>query len=240
MELASPSELRDRTRTRDAQDVRTYEVRFTNVDAFLDDLKADAKSGAIEAGIVRLAVVNFPASDQNVSDAFGDGFNPHGDRHNHLYRTKAVQASYLCRGQLVKLTAECGIALADNVAERFGQQYADAGIERTRQCAERVQEVSQKLLKAVDGIDGLDVRGGGLFVEDGPWRGDADHAIEALPQERCATCQCVIYYSNHAWRSKETRRAEHLVDGRGLRGQPMKRIDHYHDPVIKDLQVPGD
>lgn len=234
MNKASPAELRDRTRARDAQDVRTYEVRFTDIDSFLEDLERDAER--IEDGIVRLAVVNFPASDQQVSDAFGSGFNPHGDRHNPLYRTKTLQVAYLVRGQLVKLQHDCGIALTDKVAERFGQACADAGIEHTRRCAQALLEAANKVQRKLESIKGLDLRGGGLFVEDGSWRADLDHAIEQLPRSLCATCGEDIYYSNNAWRHKATGQAELLVDGEGRYGA-VKRLDHLADPEEAGRQI---
>jgi len=236
LDHANASELRDRTRTRDAQDVRTYEVRFTDVDSFLDDLERDAKRDAIEGGIVRLAVVNRPASEQQVSDAFESGFNPNGDSHNPLYRVKTLQVAYLARGQMVKLQHDCGIALSEGAATRFGQHYADAGVEITRRCAEALLEAANKVQRKLESIDGLELRGGGLFVEDGPWKADADHAIQSLGKQTCATCGGVIYYSNNAWRHYDTGLAELLVDGRGRYGA-IKKLDHLADPEEAGRQI---
>lgn len=230
MNQASPTELRDRTRARDATDVRTYEVRFTDIDSFLEDLGRDAER--IEDGIVRLAVVNFPATHEQVMGQWTSG----GDRLNPLYRTKTLQVAYLVRGQLVKLQHDCGVALTDNVAQRFGQKYADAGVERTRACAEALLEAANKVQRKLEAIKGLDLRGGGLFVEDGSWRADLDHAIEQLPRSLCATCGEDIYYSNNSWRHKATGQAEHLVDGEGRYG-PIQKLDHLADPEEVGRQI---
>src|SRR5688572_13440439 len=96
-------ELRTATHKRDGEPVSVYEIRFTDPSSFCEDLKADAKRGAIEDNLVRLAIINGPATLEQVMGKW----QPGGDRRLSAYRTKYVEASYLARGQLVKLSCYC-------------------------------------------------------------------------------------------------------------------------------------
>ena len=226
---ASPAELLDRTSQRGSRSIGQFFVPFTDVDDYARELKRDFEIGAIVDNIVRAGTHH--AGFANQADVEGT-WSAGGHRKQPWYSRVYVESSYIARGQQVRMERYCGVALvasAPEVAWPFGRPLSEA-------TALLVDETHRKLANALDGLT-VDLRSGVLMIADGVWLPEPDETIAAAPQERCATCLEDIYHSNGQWRHKSTRRAEHLVDGHGLRGQPMKRLEHLADPVEKGKLV---
>lgn len=215
-------ELGNALRKRDGEPVGQFEVRFTDPSAWCDDIEADYRLHAIEDNLVRLAVINTPASMQQVMGEFVAG--PH--RTNPMYLCKFVEASYQARGQLVKLSCFCGVALIADAPEK-AQPY---GRPLTEATAKALQAATRKVLSTLAKLPDIETRGGGYYVQDGPWTAWPETPIEEPEQLVCATCGVGIYWSNNAWRHEDTRRAEAWVDD-GMDGRrPRKKLDHLADP----------
>ncbi|HEY8768736.1 MAG TPA: hypothetical protein VIP09_16005 [Dehalococcoidia bacterium] len=225
MTNATPAEIRDQVHKRDAT-VSQFSVRFTNPSEFVEDLKRDHRAAAITDSILRVAIVNRLATLEEVNG----GWLPGGDRVAKGWQAKSVTASYLCRGQLVKLSSYCGVALQEESGLRDPRELTPA-------TALQLRDTLQKVLGAADALKGLEVRGGGLYVDDGEWVATPDEAIEAAPKDVCITCGVDIYHANEAWRAKETKRAEHFVSGRQPSGRMSRVLGHLHDPQIKDRKL---
>src|SRR3990167_56644 len=121
---ASLAELRGAAHKRDAS-VSAPEVRFTNPTDWIADLQSDAALGAIEDNICRISIINAPATVEQVEGRW----TPGGARQVLTYLSKHLEATYLARGQLVKLSCYCGVALKDNVTE---PQWIAAGMAATQ------------------------------------------------------------------------------------------------------------
>lgn len=220
----SEAGARSLTRNRDSSSQSVYEVRFTEPASFLDDLKADAELGAIEDRIVRLAIIGGPATHQQIA---GDEFDPNGGKVNPWGRSRYVTASYQARGQLVKMTAYCGVSWAPR--DKAPTEFWAA---KTKDCALKLQSTLRQLQAPLQRLD-LDVRGGGVYTEDptDPWMGHYLASIETPAPVVCQHCGEEIYFANEAWRHTATQRAEALIDaiGRGT-GKVVKKVDHYAEP----------
>jgi hypothetical protein len=226
--MASASELRDRTATRDAQSVAIHEVHLTSIDDFVRELRKDAEAGVIRDGVVRYSIVDGRASEADVMRASRPG-RLHVEQFEGRptpYLRKFVEVAYIARDQLVKVSRYCGVALDPSYFDKL-----PGGRPLTEATALAIQEYSRAVLKVVDEYRDLDLRSGAVYVADGSaWSAAPDLEIAPVPVERCATCDELIYYKNEAWRHKATGRAEHLVDGRGTRGQARKVLHHLADP----------
>lgn len=226
---ANDRELRTATHKRDGEPVSVYEIRFTDPSAFCDDLKADAALGAIEDNIVRLAVVNQAATLDQVMGKW----QPGGNRILDAYRTKYVEASYLARKQLVKLSCFCGVSVADPTITTL----TDHARKLTEATALNIQSAVRKVQATLAPLRDIEVRGGGFYVQDGPWTAWPESPIEAPDELVCATCGEGIYWSNDAWRHESTRRAEAWIDD-GMDGRrPRKKLDHLADPEEAGRQL---
>lgn len=212
---------RSLSRTRDGAAPSPYRVSFTDPDGFLDEVRLDAQDGAVEAGIVRIAIINAPATLEQVEGRWVPG----PDRVDARMRAKYVQASYHARRQLVALSAYCGVAWISPAPPPERLDHL------TRLCALALQETTNHLVGAIDRLEGIQRRGGGVYIGEGEtWVAHYLSPIEALEAVVCATCGVDIYYANGAWRHKATKRAEVLkADGRHL--------DHLADPIEKGRTV---
>jgi hypothetical protein len=228
--LLTAPEAQTATHKRDGEPVGQFEVRFTDPKAFVQDLKADHRLGAIEHNVVRLAIVNGPANDGQVDVAFrGQMPAPRvGDRHNPLFRSKYVEAAYQARGQLIKLSCFCGIAPVDDAPAKT-QENAATITEATAQAIQGATRIVQAVLQQLEDVE---TRGGGFYVQDGAWTAWPDSPIEAPPSETCGVCGVAIHYSNGAWRD-ESMRSEITVDAGFRPGTRVmrKRLDHVHLPA---------
>jgi hypothetical protein len=208
---------------RDAS-VASTETRWTNPADFIEDLKADARLGAIEDGIVRLSIVNAPATIEQVEGRW----TPGGNRLNVLYLSKHVEASYRARGQLHKLSCYCGVALKDDVSN---QAWIAAGRETTVATSQALQEALRKVQTALAPL-GLEVRGGGFAIPDGAWTAHPDGAIESPPTLTCTTCGIEVYWANERWRGPNGK----YEVWREVEGRYGKRheLDHEHNPEAQE------
>lgn len=235
---ASNSELRNRTSQRDAQDVSTYGIRFNDVDAFLEDLTKDAKRGAVQDDILRLAIVTQRASVGDVYRADPErkdkGNLEYFDDRQSSYDKVLVEAAYIARGQSVKFSRICGVT-TDLDGPLFaratpGQRtWADT---RVRECAGAVDELVNKIQRETQGLD-LDIRGGGLYIESGPWHASQSTKIESFPKSTCAHCGIEIYFANGHWRGPD-KKYEIYAEGYKPNGRPGKVFDHEHAPGKKE------
>lgn len=215
-------ESMEATHKRDAS-VSAPEIRFTNPGDWIAELKADAALDAIADNLCRVAIVNSTATTEQVEGRW----TPGGLRPVLTYLSKHLEATYLARGQLVKLSCYCGVALKDNVTD---PEWIEAGRSLTEATAKALQQALRRVQTALAPL-GLEVRGGGFAIPDGAWTAHPDGAIEAPPTLTCATCNERIYHSNNAWRHEDTGQAEVLIDGETNRyGKVLKVVHHMADP----------
>ena len=99
---------------------------------------------------------------------------PGGARVNPWGRSKYVTASYRARGQLVKLSAYCGVGWSVR-----DKAPSDWWAERTKETALKLQSTLRQLQAPMQRLD-VDVRGGGVYTEDpnDPWMGHYLASIE--------------------------------------------------------------
>lgn len=233
--------MNERADTRDAQAVSVYGVRHTDPAAFCDELARDVAYHRIEDQIVRLAITSGPATIEQTSP--GAAFVAGGSRPNPWFRSRYVEASYIAGGQLVKLSAYCGVLWAASHAPPA------SAAAQTEETALRVSATLNHVQKAIHEIGEIEVRGGGLYVESPePWIAHPLQEIALPPAPTCATCEEPVYYANGAWRHRSSRQAEATFDepcarcggsGEGARGRRCalcngrkvaKRLDHVADP----------
>lgn len=229
LDTLSEAGARSLTRTRDAVSASSLQVRHTDPASYLNDLRADAGLGAVEDRIVRLAIVSGPATFAQVE---APDFVPGGHRTNPWFASKYVTSSYQARGQLVKLSTYCGIAY---VGTKAPSPFA---LDKTKECALQLQETMRRIYAPLLALN-LDVRGGGVYVEDpsDTWLSHYMESIELPPVVLCATCRREIYWSNDQWRHADTKRAEETMPGVGRGGRPMQVLHHLADPEIGGRQV---
>jgi hypothetical protein len=212
-------EAMEATHKRDAS-VSSTETHWTNPTDFVEDLKRDASIGAIEDNLVRLAIINATATVEQIEGVW----TPGGQRPVLTYQSKHVEASYVARGSLHKLSCYCGVALKDNVTN---PAWIEAGKERPEATGKALQQALRKVQAAIDPL-GLDVRGGRFYVPDGPWTSHPDGAIETPPTLTCAVCGVDIYWANNAWRGPNGKAEVWVDDGVSYDRRPKKRLDHEH------------
>lgn len=238
LQHASHGELDARARSRGSRVMSFHEGHITSVDEFVRLFEADAKAGAIENNEVWYAVVDGLASEGDVMRAMpstGAGHRgaPSFDNRESPYLRKFVEAVYFRHNKLIKVSRYCGVVLPEELHQRL-----PGGVKLTEATVLAIEEASRPILRALDAHPEIQLRHAAFYVSDGKdWHQAPRLDIAPAPQERCITCDAEIYWANEAWRAKSTRRAEHLVNGKGLRGQPMKRLHHLHDPQIKDRLV---
>jgi hypothetical protein len=186
-----------------------FENRIEDPESFLRELAKDRAKGAVADDILRLAYRSQAGSYRQL--------DPHhmmareGAKLGSWFRARFVEASYVARGQLTKLSAYCGLGFnapsfevlmhnRHGAAEtaRLSAQYQAIAAEteaRLRDLVHRLQEAGA----------GLDLREGATFVEDGAWIADAESPIEPVPAPECADCLQPIYRIHGQWRHQMTR-----------------------------------
>jgi hypothetical protein len=213
----SPSELRDATANRGAQVVGHFVTQMTDPDAWIEALKLDADD--ITDNDVWLA-----DSSGEATIAEGEGhYVTGGDRKSERYQRKYFEASYLCRGQIRKLSHFCGVVWFDGPAQ-------GAALERSTATGAKLTGVRNKVETALSPYTGLRKRYGGSLayhnVEQG-WQAHPGQAIEVPQEMTCATCAEVIYHSNNAWRHKGSGRAEVNISRPGRDGRTAVLALHH-------------
>lgn len=223
-------------------------IGFTIPDEFLWELRLDLEDG-LAGAVVRLSTMRQTAKLEDV-----DPGRPGGDRGSPNWRRVWVECSYVNGlGQIVKLSRTVGIeCIAEDLEVR---ERIDKG--RSTVTLEAQLELEQKL-KRILGSWEVKLRGGGTFVDDGPWVASESLEISEPKQEICATCLEPIHYAEH-WRHTATNRPEALVDkpcqtckGEGeTRGRRCLTchglgvivgglFTHYADPALVGLQILAD
>lgn len=217
------AEARDATRTRDSV-AGHFEVRATDADAWLANLKADVAKKAITDGIVHVAITSGPATLEQVEEKWSAG----GQREAPTFASRYVTASYLARGQINVLSAYCGIVWSR------GAGAPDFARDKSEATGLRVQEVWARVDGALGQYPDLEVRSGSalhLHNVAEPWIAHPQQAIERPPEPTCATCGEPIYYANNQYRHTGTRRAEAYTDA------SKKHLGHLADPSIEGRVV---
>lgn len=222
----------------------TFEVRFTNPSDFFHNLAADARLGHVEDSIVRMAVRNAGArvADLEIGRSWDTRPAP-------WHKRISIEATYLARGQLLKLSVYCGLVWG-GPAEK--DVPADDSTDETIQLlSERLEDYRTRIAEAGDA---LDLRAGAMFVEDEAWVASPDDTIETPVPAECATCKTPIYFANALWRHATTGsstiagnwrkgRAEATVSerpARGARGQALlgsTKLIHLADPKVEGRLV---
>lgn len=155
--------------------VSSFEVHFTDPTGFLEELRADHGAAMVQDSMVRLSL---RSGEATLGMVYADQRAvPGADRPTPNFRSRYVEASYIStRGQLVKLSAYCGVEPVAVLKLSPGSLLAMGAA-----TALKLKETTYKLQAAFAALPGLTVRGGGLFVENGTWTADPEAAIEAPP-----------------------------------------------------------
>lgn len=207
--------------TAGTQSASSLEVRFTDPTGWIEEVKADLAANHVQDRIIRLATRKGPAQ---LNDIEPD--RPWDHRLAAGWHTHFIEASYVStRMQLVKLSCYVGVT-----QEPFadGRPQSPANLELSDNTRRELLRTMRKVQSAIARVDGLDVRGGGLFVEEGVWVASPGTAIEAPEEIRCATCGVTLHWANEQWRDEHSA-FQVLVDQQGRFGT-IKELDHLHDP----------
>lgn len=214
----------------------SFELHFTSIEDFLDELRADHGAGDqgeshVKDHIVRLALRTSTASLGQLYPK--QQYVPGADRPAPFMRSRFVEASYVSsRDQLVKVSAYCGIE-----ADGYPEGGPAAMYARFEATALKAKETTHKLQAAFAALPGLVVRGGGLFVENGAWTASPESPIEAPPEQMCATCRAPIYFANNLWRHTGSKQAEAYNLGMPTPTGRRKLLDHLADPEVAGRKV---
>lgn len=217
-------EIADATHRRDAQQTGNFEVRFTDVKAWVMALDADVELGAIEDNIVWFAITTGAASLNQVEGKPTAG----GHREVPYFGSRYVEANYIARGQMQKLSLYCGIVWA---SEPPNERAEALRAQQVRDTAEALQEGVRGVSVALGRHKHLEVRSGGamhLHNPADPWLAHPAQRIEEPPSVACVVCETAIHFSNGRWRDEagkyETWRVE---QGRYA---THNVLDHEHTP----------
>ena len=182
--------------TAGTQAVSSLEIRFTNPTGWIEEVKADLAACHVQDNIIRLATRKGPAQINDLEPE-----RPWDKRLAPQWRCHYVEAAYVStRQQLVKLSCFAGVAMEPWADGREHSETVTAVNEQTRR---ELLRTMRKVQSAIARVDGLDIRGGGLFVEEGVWLASPGTAIEAPEALTCEVCACAIYWSNEAWRHQD-------------------------------------
>jgi hypothetical protein len=181
-----------------------FENRYTTetLGAFLEELERDAGLDKITDKIIRLSLRRGVGSYRMLNP---DHMMARTDQPlAWWFVARYVEATYIARGQLQKLSAYGGLAFnkvtflaVDPQKTALADLYEGLNDPTTRRLAELAYKV-QKVARAHE----LDIRSGATFIEDGPWIADPFSPIEPIPEPTCATCGEDIYEANDQWRHK--------------------------------------
>lgn len=163
-----------------------FELHFTRVDAFLEEVRLDTEDDVIQAGIVRVAVVS--------------GHAP-GKAPPAVAQSWYVESSYVSgRQQLVKLSLYAGWKWTRAVRD-----------EQERKHNEKIDlEIRELLLKIQAGLQkvpNIRLRGGSLVEAHDIWQPEPNAQITSPDELVCATCQEAIYFANEEWRHQQSKLA---------------------------------
>lgn len=206
--MTTPASLERRDASQAAHD-----VRFIMPTEFLDELRADHTNGCIRDSIVRLSM-----SDGVCTIAMTEPDRAWDDRPlpGSVARARYIECAYIStRAQLVKLSRFVGFV--------WTTPADDADRAHNDEVTKRQSFEARRMQAALAALQGVVIRGGGLYVDDGTdWTAQPDQMLEAPPELSCAYCNEPIYFASGVWRHKASGRAEALVavkcdgcDGKG-------------------------
>lgn len=225
MTTLTEREATEATHRRDAQQTGNFEVRHSDVKAWVAALEADVKLDAIEDNIVWLAITTGPASLDQVEGKPAPG----GSRTVPYFGSRYVEANYIARRAMQKLSVYCGIVWVTEAPTETARQLRLKQIEQT---AETLQSELRGVQVALGRHPQLQVRSGGslhLHNPDAPWLAHPAQSIDVPPFETCGVCGVEIHFSNEHWRDNDMR-YEVLKDVAGRYGK-RKALDHVHAPA---------
>jgi hypothetical protein len=227
MTTLTEREATELTRRRDVASVTPYEVRFTDVKAWVQALDKHVERDLIEDNEVYFSVTAGVATLDQVDGKPGPG----GHRPSPYFAARYVEASYVARGKLHKLSVYCGVSWSREAPTDVARElYAPT----VRECAEAVQAAVRAVSVALSHYPHLEVNSGAALhlhaIDDGPWVAYAGTSIEVPPRETCGVCGETIHFTNGHWRD-ESGRFEVTVDDGYRPGTriPRKRLDHVHN-----------
>lgn len=230
MTLLTDREAQQATSRRDAQAITPWEVRFTDVKAWAEALEKHVDRGLIEDNEVWFSITAGIASLDQVEGKPSPG----GHREVPYFASRYVEASYVARGKLHKLSVYCGCSWVREAPTETAQRLK-AGM--VQECADNVQAAVRAVSVALSKHhDQLEVNSGAALhlhnMDDGPWVAFPGTTIEAPPAETCGVCGVAIYHANEHWRD-ESGRFEVVVDMGFRPGTRMRRtkLDHVHGPA---------
>jgi hypothetical protein len=226
MTTLTDREATEATRRRDAQQAGNFEVRHTDVNPWVEALEADLKLDAVQDNICWLAITTGAASLDQVEGRPVPG----GSRTVPYFGSRYVEANYIARGAMQKLSVYCGIVWVTESPSETARSLRQAQIEAT---AEKLQERLRAVQVALGRHPELQVRSGGalhLHNPDSPWVAYAGTSIEAPPRATCGVCGVEIHFTNEHWRDASGRFEVTIDDGyRPGTRIPRKRLDHVHN-----------
>lgn len=175
-----------------------FENRLDDPEAFLRELAKDKAADSIQDGIIRLAYRSGPGTYRMLAP--NHAMARTDEKLAWWFRARFVEASFLARGQLTKLSAYCGLGFNQPAFEAIHPgpslvaKYSAIALETDA----RLQDLVHRLQTAAEG---LEIRDGATYVgEDKAWLADPESPIEPVPAPRCATCNEPIYRANKQWR----------------------------------------
>lgn len=233
MTTLTDREAQSATSTRDVANMTPWEVRMTDVKAWATALDKHVERNLIEDNEVWFSVVAGIATLDQVEGKPSPG----GHREVPYFASRYVEASYVARGKLHKLSLYCGCSW---VREAPSEAALALRAQMVRECAEAVQAGVRAVSVALSKHPQLEVNSGAALhlhaMDDGPWVARPGTSVETPPEVLCGVCGVPLHLSNGAWRD-DSMRAEVVVD-MGLRpGTRMRRtrLDHVHGP--KETQL---
>ena len=170
-----------------------FEVHFTRIDQYIEEVQLDATAEKILDGIVRLALVSGAAPGRSPSDVAQSWY---------------AESSYVStRQQLVKISLFAGWKWTRPQAAR------GAGVPDERQGHNNavdltVRETFLRLQAPLQKVEGIHLRGGSLVEAHDIWTPEPEMEITAPEPLKCATCAQAIYYANEQWRHQASGQAE--------------------------------
>jgi hypothetical protein len=224
MTALNASELRDATRTRDSI-AGHFEVRATDADAWLANLKADVALDAITDGIIYLAITSGPAKLEDVEGKWSAG----GSREAPTFSSRYVTASYIARGQVNVLSAYCGVVWTK------GEGAPAFAADKSQETGQKVSAAWTKLDGALSQYPELQVRtGSALHLHNyaEPWVAHPDQGIEVPDTLTCGVCGCEIHYASGRWRGADGK--FDVYSGTNALGRGKSTFDHTHGPEVAE------
>lgn len=181
-----------------------FENRHDDPDAFLRELGRDISAGSVTDKIVRLAYRRAPATYRLLDP--GHAMSRDNEKLAFWFAARFVEASFIARGQLTKLSGYCGLQVdLDVYRKQMAKQNPLTTVDRSVEAwqaknAETWAGMQSLAYRVQAACEGMDLREGATFVEEGAWIADPMSPLEVVPAPRCATCGEPIYIAAGRWR----------------------------------------